>query len=309
MLNHHKLVVASCLGLMLALAPARAAVNDADEGQSSQSLQLQQGLAQLDGGDAVGGEKTLRQIDAAELSMAERVRLYMALQDLQRKAGFGGEPAQMLAAAAKAHQEGKLKHAEMLYLAVQKSSRATDTQKLAAATQLSSVRRRGDQTVTEMRQLIDQATEDNKAGHHDRAEQRLRLVSDRGGELGQFDQRRLEEQLALAHERKAAQPATSTGSGPVAPVALAAASSTVTAAPRAAVAVTVTAQEDDEPAPVGDLIEQVRQIAVAEEIAKAQEAERNHEYRLAVKHYRTAVDMDPGNEQAPHRGGRRIPRR
>jgi len=243
---------------------------------------LEQGIKQIEAGQMPQASKTLARIDPVDLSADERVQLHKAIKALKNYLLKQSDPSVVLIQADNIANLGDLEQAAVLYQAVVKDVNATAKQQLKAAAHLASVRRRQTPQLSRMRQMIDQANTDMKAGRYEQASRKIQQVRESKVKLGWFDNAQLDRLAASLTEHQAA------GRAPGANALVMASSSAI-----------ALAQDDsaDEEKQTG-LLAQLRSLKLQEKLASARAAEQKQQYHLAVKFYRGALQLDPNNEQA-----------
>lgn len=272
--------------------------------------------------DGPGALEAFQRVEAMELSKDQRVSMYEAIQDINRRAQADHSPADLIKQAKQAAQKGQMTQAADLYRQVTQHPRATAEQKKQAAAELAGIEKNRSSQLTQLRQQVDQAKADLDSNRIDDAERKLTAVVNSGVDLGWFDNERVERYLAIIAERRSQMsrhtsvpsvdepvaehveldsvPESEThaeADQPVIPeveIAAAAALDVVTTHDHA---------EDHEPvdvAPVGaggiDLLNQAKQLRVQERIAQARQAEQGEQYHLAGKLYGDALALDRENQ-------------
>ena len=301
------------------------------EGPTAQEL-YERGMNQYVQGDFAGAMQTFRKIDAMQLPREQRVALYEAIQDINRRVQSETDPDKLLREAGKALDRGRLERAVSLYESVINHPRATEEQVETAKAHGAEAKRQLNAALTQSRQKIDEAQADIEAGRFQEARLKLENVQQSGVDLGWFDRERVDRYLAAVAERRS----RANGRAAAKPTILAAGTpQPVTherepqpkpqlAAETAPIEPAGDEHADDpddaEPAPdrepgpapkpeiaaadtpvqqdlVDDLLTRARMLRAQEKAAQARMAERNNQYHLAVKLYEESLALDPTNDE------------
>jgi general secretion pathway protein D len=270
------------LGLIWMLSAA-APLAIAQSNNADPAALLSSGIGQYEQGQTTEARKTLERIDPAALNADQRVRLQDTLQAIERQEQLLGDPAAMLVQAEAAQKRGDATQAAALYEAVGKHVRATDQQKLRAATNLATLRRRQNPDLSRVRAMIDQASADLNAGRLAEAERKIREVRQSNVDLGWFDNNRLDRlSMVLAEQQAAAAPAATPSPSSDSSSASSSGSAAVSAPPAG---------------PSSDLMAQIRSLALQERLASARAAEQNGNYAAAARFYEEALTIQSDDEQ------------
>lgn len=296
--------VCACLLLGLAATPA-----PAEEATAEQLFE--QGMRHFEAGEQAEAKMAFNSLDPAALSSEQRTRMWKTIQAIDEQLSGGArDPGSLLEAAAAAQEERDLGRAADLYVQVARHEGASDEQRLLASTRLAEIRRALAPRLTHLRQHLDEAIGDYRAGRLEAAGSKLRKIKGTGIDLGWFDNRRVDRHLTLIAERQqmiaavetampetpdaATEPAVVLEPEPAPePIAVAAAPEPVTeaadwfGAPEHPVASVPEAP---------DMIERLRSLDAQRWAAAGREAEVNEQYHLAAENYQKALNLAPDHQ-------------
>lgn len=289
-------IVLMTWGLLLTVAPVRA-----QEDVTAAQL-FRQGMQLFERQDYAKAREVLRRVDGAQLPREDRVTLWETLRELDLRTAGGGEaapaaeeapaqPVNRLQQADELTRRGQSAEAISLYEQVLNDPDASEADKTTAAARLAELSRRRNPDLTRARQLIAEAQADLDAGRLDVAYAKLTAVANSDVRLSSFDRGRVERQLALIQERRAAlgELAAAVEPAPIEPVQPQARPQTQPQEP-AAPQRPANGQQD--------LLTQARILHVQRLIAEGRQAEQQGNYRVAVASYQQAVQLDPQNAAA-----------
>ncbi|MCC7406759.1 MAG: hypothetical protein IT442_01725 [Phycisphaeraceae bacterium] len=273
--------------------------------------QLHQGLELYEQGQYDAAKDLLRQVDPMQLPSDQRVLLYQALQDIDRRTHAGGDASAVLAQADQARADGLLPRAIALYDSVASDEQADASVRSVAQARLAESARALYPDQTAAKAGLAQAEAELAAGMIDDAKSTLKGVTTSGVELGWFDQDRVTKlQQALDAQNPA--PAADLQPAPDAPVMLAQADTPATdpqlesavapeapqAEPAAEPAAPVAETAAESPAPTPDLLSRMRVVYAQQKIAEARAAAGQGQQRAALDLYEQALQLDPANPEA-----------
>lgn len=276
---------------MLATSPALAA----DTGNDARQV-LRDGIQQYQQGQYDQARKTLRSVDPNDLPAEQRVRLTRLLQGIDKQTAHQADPAAKLKQADEAQKLGELDEAASLYRQVAQDDTAGKYAKQAANAGLDEVANTPRMNQAQVKQLIDEATADTLAGRYADAGRKVAAVNQVRDQLGWFDADRLHRvqqvltsrapdaaagtyTLAQADDSQVNQQYITTVDGP--------AEQGATSASQAQPKPRKSSKRG------GDLLGQMRGLALQEKIAAAQAAARRGEHALAAQYYQQALEIDP----------------
>ncbi|WP_145446129.1 hypothetical protein [Mucisphaera calidilacus] len=263
---------------------------------------LQQGVQQLEAGDADAARETLGSVDRMQLSRDDRQLLDQALRDVEtgqvtvsstptqeQTADEQPEPVeeaqpapptpeQLLAQAdedALASDEARQRQALDAYVELMNNEEASlDVRSLAAARH-AQLRRKLNADLTAARRSLDMAAQDIREGRIADGQRKLDDLDASGVDLTWFDRHRMD---ALRAE--------------IASVEVAAAEQPTPDMPAPIV------DQPQTETPSNDLIQQARKILSQEKFAEGQQAQREGQLALAARLYEEAIVLDPSNVEA-----------
>ncbi len=268
----HSIALSVCVALL-----AGSLLFAADATNPTSSQLYDQGMAQYSQGDYQGALETFRRINRDDLSKAQRLAMYQAVLEIDRRLRAGVSPSEGLTQAAAAAQSGNWERAIQLYESVASNPAATEDQRQAALDQVSQIKRRVADDQARARRSLAEAETDIQAGRLNEAERKLREIKSSGLDLGWFDNERLQRLLEIVAERRAQQAA---------------------AAPAQAAQPQQPQQQDQGTTSTADLLDQAKTLRIQEKLAQARQAEQTGQYHLAAKLYQDVLSLDPSNAQA-----------
>ncbi|MEE9212193.1 MAG: hypothetical protein V3U29_06020, partial [Phycisphaeraceae bacterium] len=236
-------------------------------------------------------------VDQMQLPKQQRQTMQEMLKDIRQLLHEEpSDPGALLEQADHARDRGRNTDAMTLYQSVLSHPSATGYHKRLATARIAELRRTLSAELTRVRQSIDAADADLKAGRIDAAQDKLLAVTHSGVELGWFDRGRVNRLLALVAERRVAQPQLALAEPPAAAEAAAEAPAPAEPAPEPPRKKPKRTKKD-EPAR-SDVLVQARRLYVQEQLARGRAEEQAGNYRLAVKYYEKAVAFEPQNREA-----------
>lgn len=292
MVHRRKLVGCSfVIGLVMWLSTGPVLSQDTMGPENTVANELfEQGMSQFEAADYPGARETLLRVDPMRLTKEQRVALYETMREIDRRLNQTDVTAsELLQSAAGAMGSGRLSQAQDMYRRVLGHPQSSEAQKETARLQLLELERLLTPQANAARQALDAATQDIQAGRLDIAERRLRALKESGVDLGAFDNQRLEQQMAVLAERRAAEASgvapsrpVEQGSGPF-----------------------ESSQWDGSGSPnqavgggQGGVLDNAKQLKAQEKLSEGRKAEQAGQIYLAAQLYEEAVELDPQNREA-----------
>ncbi len=245
-----------------------------------------QGMRRYAEGDLAAALAAFDQVEAMQISKEQRVSMYEAVQDINRRISSSADPATLIAQGDKAASVGQFSQAAGLYQAAMRHPNASDEQKSQAQAKLESARKKA------------QA----------QAARQQREADAKAKKMAEAEAKRIADGAAAA-TAKAAQKAPEPAQAPTESIAKQPVAPAKTADPpaKAEAQETAAVETDDTEGgetaadrgtgvEAGDLLTQARLLRAQEKLAEGRVAEQNRQYHLAVSHYKEALALDPGSE-------------